>query len=202
MEGGFVIIQGDDMLGKAVNVLEGLGWGRRSVCRSLSSATAIVPHRFPSKATLTLSLIAGHQRPVAILLSSPLIIYRSAFSFTWEAMPSENCYYCSNSREIATIVHIATYQWQRENRAATKITGCLIMGRGMSYWARWKRGGASLNFLLTTKYKHRYELCEDNGARWKRRGCYLRSRSHWKLKFKVFAGIQFFGSWHFLVSWI
>ena len=82
MEGGFVIIQGDDMLGKAVNVLEGLGWGRRSVCRSLSSATAIVPHRFPSKATLTLSLIAGHQRPVAILLSSPLIINRSAFSFT------------------------------------------------------------------------------------------------------------------------
>ena len=97
MEGGFVIIQGDDMLGKAVNVLEGLGWGRRSVCRSLSSATAIVPHRFPSKATLTLSLIAGHQRPVAILLSSPLIINKAAFSFTWEAMPSENCYYCSNS---------------------------------------------------------------------------------------------------------
>ena len=65
MEGGFVIIQGDDMLGKAVNVLEGLGWGRRSVCRSLSSATAIVPHRFPSKATLTLSLNAGHQKSVA-----------------------------------------------------------------------------------------------------------------------------------------
>ena len=162
------------MLGKAVNVLEGLGWGRRSVCRSLSSATAIVPHRFPSKATLTSSLNAGHQRPVA------------------SASLEKQCHL--KTATIAAIVRIATYQRQREIRAATKITGCLIMGRGMSYWARWKRGGAGLNFLLTTKYKHRYELCEDNGARWKRRGCYLRSRSHWKLKFKVFVGIQFFGS--------
>ena len=90
MEGGFVIIQGDDMLGKAVNVLEGLGWGRRSVCRSLSSATAIVPHRFPSKATLTSSLNAGHQRPVA------------------SASLEKQCHL--KTATIAAIVRIATYQ--------------------------------------------------------------------------------------------
>ena len=175
------------MLGKAVNVLEGLGWGGRSVCRSLSSATAIVPHRFPSKATLH-CLIKGLW-PYCSHRHSSLISLHSASL-------EKQCHL--KTATIAAIVCIAMYQWQREIRAATKITGCLIMGRGMSYWARWKRGGAS--FLVTTKYKHRYELCEDNGARWKRRGCYLRSRSHWKLKFKVFAGIQFFEVDIFLVS--